>query len=107
MRSLRTKATTCLLAGAMLLLTACGGDDGAANNVAANEVDSNIMFEDIGNDASALEAAGNANPLPSADMAANTSEPAGNGSDGSDAPVFGETSGGDTGGNVAGNVSGM
>ena len=96
---------------AVVALAACGGG-GEANNLAATETDSNVMFDGIGNDASALEAAANASPLPPA----NEAGPDGNnaiengaaveGTD-SDQPVLGETKGGDTGGNVIqGNNSG-
>ncbi len=96
---------------AVMALAACGGAD-EANNLAATETDSNIMFDGIGNDASALEAAANASPLPPA----NETGPNGNISiengaaverTGSDQPVLGETKGGDTGGNtIQGNNSG-
>lgn len=96
---------------AVTTLAACGGAD-EANNLAATETDSNVMFDGIGNDASALEAAANASPLPPA----NEAVPEGNiaiengaavAGAGSDQPVLGETKGGDTGGNtIQGNNTG-
>lgn len=89
------------IAGAALLVTACGGDsDEAANEAAANATDAGQLLDAPANDASAMEAAMNASePAPPA--------AAGNqGTDSSD--VLGNTSGGDTGGNtVESNVSGM
>ncbi len=96
---------------AVIALAACGGGD-EANNLAATETDSNVMFDGIGNDASALEAAANASPLPPANEAAPEGNIAiGNGAAVADAdndePVLGETKGGDTGGNtVQGNSTG-
>jgi hypothetical protein len=88
---------TALAAGAALLVAACGGGDSTDN--AANEVDSNLMFEEPANDASALESAYNATePLP----------PANDVDAGEDIDAIGETSGGDTAGNtVDSNVAGM
>ena len=95
---------------ATIALASCGGTEKA--NEASSTIDSNLMFERIGNDASALEAAANAAPtLPPAEPASESSEgnddaPPRSESDPGDGPVLGETSGGDTGGNtVEGNVS--
>ena len=95
---------------ATIALASCGGAEEA--NEAASTIDSNLMFERIGNDASALEAAANAAPtLPPAEPANESGEssndaPSRSESDPGDEPVLGETSGGDTGGNtVEGNVS--
>ena len=90
------------IAGAMLLMPACGDDGGeAANDAAANMIDSNAMLAEPANDASAMEAAVNATePAP---VTTNTGD---QGNDSTD--VLGETSGGDTGGNtVESNIGGM
>ena len=87
------------LAGAALIVAACGGDD-AADEAANDSLDSNLMLEQPMNDASAMESAANAlEPAPPADT----------GNQGTDSTdVLGNTSGGDTGGNtVESNVSGM
>jgi hypothetical protein len=95
--------TALILTGAFLA-TACGGD--AETDNAANGLDSNIMFEQLGNDASALEQAGNASIDYSTDPGTGNdseSEPGANAATGNssgDERVFGETSGGDTGGNT-------
>lgn len=96
---------------AAIALASCGGAEEA--NEAASTIDSNVMFERIGNDASALEAAANAAPVlpqsePTNESGATDEEaPTQGASDPGDQPVLGETSGGDTGGNtVQGNVSG-
>ena len=97
-------------------LGACRDGD-EVDQTANGEVDANLMFEQLGNDASALEAAGSADPFQvtendSADSAGSASEAEGNpppsaGPGESEAPVLGETRGGDTGGNtIDGNVSG-
>ncbi len=101
-----------LVAASALALSACGASD-ESENQAIDEVDPNIMFEQLGNDASALEAAGQADPLAPApeDGADSGDDPSSSEaptSNGSEAPVLGETSGGDTGGNVAqGNSTGQ
>ncbi|HET9428686.1 MAG TPA: hypothetical protein VFO69_10040 [Allosphingosinicella sp.] len=96
---------------AVMALASCGGAD-ETNKAESSETDSNVMFERIGNDASALEAAANASPLaPSNDVAADgeaadEDAPTNSGADASQS-VLGETEGGDTGGNtIQGNVSG-
>ena len=43
-----------LAAGAALALAACSGGT-AVNNVAGNELEANASFEELGNDASAME----------------------------------------------------
>ena len=98
---------------AAIALASCGGGAEEANE-AASTIDSNVMFERIGNDASALEAAANATPVLPASEPANESgatedddAPSQGASEPRDQPVLGETSGGDTGGNtVEGNVTG-
>lgn len=47
-------AKAVLVAGAALALAACGGAT-PANNVAGNEIEANASFEELGNDASAME----------------------------------------------------
>ena len=104
----RTKIATpayVLVVSAALALAGCGGGETEANNAATSQIDSNIMFEQLGNDASALEAAGNAAPMPPANEEAASDEDGGVAASGttannSDQPVLGETSGGDTGGNT-------
>lgn len=93
MRSLISRAA--LIAGATLVLSACGGGEKAADN-GANELDANAMMAEPANDMSAMEGAANATePLP---------EP---GNDSGD-DVLGETEGGDTGGEtVETNTPGM
>ena len=96
------------------LLASCGGTTEASNQVSATESDSNVMLEQLGNDASALEAAGAAAPTDQAPIGEpeGTSDASSNGSStggnaGSDQPVLGSTKGGDTGGNtVEGNRTG-
>ena len=94
-------ARAAAIAGAVLLMPACGDDGGEAANDAANMTESNAMLAEPANDASAMEAAVNATePAP---VTTNTGEP---GNDSTD--VLGETSGGDTGGNtVESNIGGM
>ena len=89
-----------MIAGAALLATACGDSGEATNNSGVEALESNLMLDTLGNDASALESVGNATePLPPIE----TGNQSTNSSD-----VLGETSGGDTGGNtVESNVSGM
>jgi hypothetical protein len=83
-----------LAAGAILALAACGGEP-AANTEAGNELDANMTLEEPANDASAMEAVGNA---------AETPPPEENAADDAE----GETEGGDTGGNnVESNTVGM
>lgn len=96
-------ARMAFVAGAALLVAACGGgtdEEAGANNVAADELDSNLMLEAPANDASALETTMN---VPEPEPTLNTGT---TGTDASD--VLGNTSGGDTGGNtVESNVTGM
>lgn len=114
MRSLPTPRCF-MFAAAALLMSACSRDE-AANNAAAEGVDSNVMFEDLGNDASALEAAGNADLTPEvttndsiapteSSSGSSSSPPAPEGE--SDSPVLGQTKGGDTGGNTVGEATGQ
>jgi len=94
MRDPNFAARAAIVAGAALALAACGSEP-AADNAAANELDANMTLEAPANDASAMEAAGNATEAPApADNASNAAE--------------GETDGGDTGGNnVESNTVGM
>jgi hypothetical protein len=114
---MKDKAAVTALLPLIALLAACGGGSDEANEVSAAGTDSNIMLEQPGNDASALEAAANADPFPTSEPVdgngaipspapAPTPSPAPSG--GEDQPVLGETSGGDTGGNtVQGNMTGQ
>ena len=96
---------------ATALLAACGDGASEANEATATEADSNVLLEQLGNDASALEAASSAVPIETADDvsdASDSSDSAQPAAGNSSQPVFGESTGGDTGGNtVQGNVSGM
>ena len=103
------------LAAATLLLAACGGAAEPTND-SATASDSNVMFEQLGNDATALEAAGNAAPFEQPAQSESNggesngvSEPSANVSAGdSEQPVLGESKGGDTGGNtVQGNATSL
>jgi len=96
MPNLILAAKAVLVAGAALSLAACGGEADVANN-AGSDLEANASLDSLGNDASAMEAAGNAaDTLPApADNAA-------------DEEVDGEAEGGDTGGNnVESNTVGM
>jgi hypothetical protein len=118
MSEVRKNRMTTVICAASLLLAACGGGE-QSNEAAISEGDSNVMLEQIGNDASALEAAGAAAPMDSVDeVGGNLAAPGPSASEspspppasqtGASEPVLGETSGGDTGGNtVQGNVSGL
>ena len=114
MRRLSFTARTIGLFAAALTLSACGGES-VSNE--AGDAAANMTFEQIGNDASALEAAGNAELAPPVE-AGNGAQPAPAGSssaapappppapgESEEAPVLGETKGGDTGGNTVGEVS--
>ena len=99
---------TAMLAAAFLLLASCGRDD-AQNQAADNGLGNDLGLETVGNDASAMEAAGTAIPADSSTggPAANTTG-TDNGTGTADSGVLGDTSGGDTGGNSAdSNVTGM
>lgn len=94
MRDIIFTARTAVALGVALALAACGGEP-ASTNAAGNELDVNMTLEEPANDASAMEAAGNAAELPApTDNAANE--------------VEGQDDGGDTGGNnVESNTVGM
>ena len=99
-----------MLAAALLVLAGCGRED-AHNQAADNGLGNDLGLETVGNDASAMEAAGTAAPAdsstggPAANM---TGTATGNGTGSGDPGVLGDTSGGDTGGNSAdSNVTGM
>ena len=103
-RTFPTLARTGLASVAAMTVAACGGEAETAND--SNAVDSNIMFEQLGNDASALEAVGNSGSDVVTGTETEANGTAGNSSESDN--VFGETTGGDTGGNtVDRNVSGM
>lgn len=96
MRDLLSTTRMSIIAGSALFVAACGGSETAANQGAANDLESNLMLDGPGNDASAMESVANvAEPLPTT---ANLGET--NAAD----PAEGETSAGDT---VESNVSGM
>ena len=83
-----------LISGAALAVTACGGGGETVDESANQSLDSNLLFEQPANDASALESVADApEPVPA------TEESTTNSTD--DAPVTGNSSGGDTGGNTA------
>ena len=108
MRDLLSSSSTrlAMIAGAALFVAACGDGGEATNNSGIEELDSNMMLDTLGNDASALESIGNAGePLPPVDTG-NQGVEANQGTESTD--VLGTTSGGDTGGNtVESNVSAM
>jgi outer membrane murein-binding lipoprotein Lpp len=94
MRDLIFAAKAAVIAGAALALAACGGE-ASVNHDAGNELEANASLDELGNDASAMEAAGNV---------AETPAPADNAAD----DAAGEDDGGDTGGNnVESNTVGM
>jgi hypothetical protein len=95
MRSLIFASRAALAAGVVLALAACNREASVANN-AGTELEANASYDALGNDASAMEAAGNtAEPTAPADNAAGDA-------------VDGQTEGGDTGGNnVESNTLGM
>lgn len=70
MRSFHSTTRLTLAAGAALAVAACGGGaDSAANNVVANDLESNLMLDVPGNDASAMESMTNVvEPLPTANV---------------------------------------
>lgn len=86
-----------LVAGAALVVAACGGQSGEATTNDGNELDSNLMIDEMGNDASAMESVANT-PEPAA-------LPADNGATANDdATAPGADSAGDQ---VDSNVAGM
>lgn len=93
----KISARLSIAAGAVLFVAGCSGTESA--NTAANDLGSNIVFEEPANDASAMESAANVSTMP---------PPTGNLANSADVQPLGETSGGDTGGNtVQSNVTGM
>jgi hypothetical protein len=94
MRKLVLAAQAATIAGAALALAACSGSS-ATNNTTANDLGTNMTFEEPANDASAMEAAGNATETPA--PAANDSAADNNADPGA----------GESGANVDSNVSGM
>jgi hypothetical protein len=95
MRDLLSPTRISIMAGSALFVAACGGGESTVNESAANDMESNMLLDMPGNDASALESM---EPIESAPPVANVGE--------EDVP--GETSGGDTGGNTVDNdVAGM
>lgn len=97
MRQLLATTRITIIAGSALFVAACGGGETVVNQGAANDLESNLMLDTPGNDASAMESVTNVvEPLPTA----NVGEPIED--DG------GEASGGDAGGNTLdGNIAGM
>jgi outer membrane murein-binding lipoprotein Lpp len=95
MRSLIFASRAVLATGVVLALAACNREASVDNNAGA-ELEANASYDALGNDASAMEAAGNAAELPApADNEAGDE-------------VDGQTEGGDTGGNnVESNTVGM
>lgn len=95
MRHLLFTTRISIIAGSALFVAACGGAETAVDENAANDVESNMLLDAPGNDASALESVA---PVDTAPPVANLG----------DDEVLGETSGGDTGGNTVDNdVAGM
>lgn len=97
MRNLLATTRMSIIAGSALFVAACGGGgETTVNQGAANDLESNMMLDSPGNDASAMESVGNiAEPLPTANLGAETN-------------AVEDTSGGDTGGEtVDSNVAGM
>ena len=95
-----SSARLAMIASAALVVTACGDSGETTNNAADETLDSNMMLDTLGNDASALETVGNASetlpPMETGNQVSNSTD------------VLGNTSGGDTGGNsVDSNVAGM
>jgi hypothetical protein len=98
MRNLLSTTRMSIIAGSALFVAACGGgSETTVNQGAANDLESNMMLDTPGNDASAMESVDNlAEPMPTANLGE------------AEANVLGETSGGDTGGEtVDSNVAGM
>lgn len=95
MRDLLSTTRISIIAGSALFVAACGGGETATNLGAANDLESNLMLDAPGNDASAMESMTNVvEPLPTANVGdANEVDPA-----------AAETSTRDT---VESNVSGM
>ena len=79
-----------IIAGTALLAAGCGRGDDATTAADVNALDDNLMLDQPGNDADALETAVNAAEpvIDAGNAAANATG------------VLGNTSGGDTGGNV-------
>lgn len=73
MRALLSKVMTgSMVAGAALLVTACGGNkDEAANNTAMTEMGANDMTMEMGNDVTAVDAGTNMAGNMSTDMTMN------------------------------------
>jgi len=102
MRDILTRSgAAALIAGLALAVSACGGGSQEANETSdSNMLDSNALFEEPANDASAMESVTNVEePMPDLSAPGNASETSNE---------VRETEGGDTGGNtVESNVSGM
>lgn len=96
MRHLLSTTRISIIAGSALFVAACGGGgQTVANEGAANDLESNLMLDEPGNDASAMESVTNvAEPLPTANVGAPAETD----------PGAGVTSTGDT---VDSNVAGM
>lgn len=97
MRNLLSTTRMSIIAGSALFVAACGGgSETTVNQGAANDLESNMMLDTPGNDASAMESVGNlAEPLPTANL-------------GEAEANMADDAGGDTGGEtVDSNVAGM
>ena len=96
MRNLLSTTRMSIIAGSALFVAACGGSETTVNAGAANDLESNMMLDSPGNDASAMESVGNiAEPLPTANL-------------GEAETNMADDAGGDTGGEtVDSNVAGM
>lgn len=94
MRDLLSTTRISIIAGSALFVAACGGGETAVNESAANDLESNMLLDAPGNDASALESVAPVEAAPVVNLG--------------EEEVTGETSGGDTGGNTVDNdVAGM
>jgi hypothetical protein len=77
-----------LVAGAALALAACGHQSETAANVTANDLDSNVMMEQTGNDASAMESSTNlAEPVATTNTAIESNATDHSGGDAAQDPV--------------------
>lgn len=98
MRDLLSTTRFSIIAGSALFVAACGGAETNVEESAANDLESNLILDTPGNDASALESLDVVEEAP----------PVANLGEEELAPVTGETTGGDTGGNTVDNdVAGM
>lgn len=75
-----------MVAGAALFVAACGGQGTQSADNSASELDSNLMMDEIGNDASAMESVANT-PAPAALPAEDEATPADTGDNAGDSGV--------------------